>query len=170
MTSSYSFSETFTLTHAKYLASKVVSDLYQCKNFYGSPTDTQIESYRKELIVMLAGGYVSEYEFGFKRNDQRIVSWQYRVSAGGDLVGGSDDRSGGIYARAKTAGASIFNFMSYSTNWHALNATDQALVKAKHPVNRGIGALPGDGSGYWKTDRVYSNAGTAIERRTFIPS
>jgi hypothetical protein len=169
MTSSYSISETFTLTHAKHLASKVVSDLYQCRNFYGEPSEAQISKYQDELIVMLAGGYVREYEFGFKKNDLRIVSWQYRVNASGDLVGGADDRSGGIYARADTSGATHFNFMSYSQAWFDLTSGEQNNVKAKHPVSRGTGHLPSDGTGYWQTDRTYSSAGVAIERKTFRP-
>ncbi len=170
MTSSYSTSQTFTLTHAKHLASKVVSDMYQCRNFYGEPSEAQIVNYQEELIVMLAGGYVKEYEFGFKKNDQRIISWQYRVNASGDLVGGTDDRSGGIYARANVAGAIHFNFMSYTPAWFALTASEKSTIKAKHPVSRSTGDLPGDGSGYWHTDRTYSSAGVAIERKTFRPS
>ncbi|MDF9278432.1 hypothetical protein P4U43_11595 [Arthrobacter sp. EH-1B-1] len=169
MTSSYSISETFTLTHAKHLASKVVSDLYQCHNFYGEPSEMQIAKYQDELIVMLAGGYVNEYEFGFKKNDQRIVSWQYRVNGSGDLVGGIDNRSGGLYARADTSGATVFNFMSYSQAWFSLSSSEQINVKSKHPVDRSAGDLPSDGLGYWHTDRTYSSAGVAIERKTFRP-
>lgn len=169
MTGSYSVSGTFSLTHAKYLASKVVSDLYQCRNFYGEPSEAQISDYQDELIVMLAGGYLKEYEFGFKKNDQRIVSWQYRVNASGDLVGGNDDRSGGIYARADIRGATHFNFMSYSQAWFDLSSNEQSNVKSKHPIDRGTGYLPSDGAGYWHTDRTYSSAGVAIERKTFRP-
>lgn len=169
MTSSYSISETFTLTHAKHLASKVVSDLYQCRNFYGEPSEAQITKYQDELIVMLAGGYVNEYEFGFQKNDQRIVSWQYRVNTSGDLVGGIDNRSGGIYARANTSGATHFNFISYSQAWFDLNSSEQINVKSKHPIDRSTGNLPSDGAGYWHTDRTYSSAGVAIERKTFRP-
>ncbi|EAR25266.1 hypothetical protein A20C1_01721 [marine actinobacterium PHSC20C1] len=169
MTGSYSVSQTFTLTHAKHLASKVVSDLYQCRNFYGEPSEAQIARYQEELIVMLAGGYVKEYEFGFKKRDQRIVSWQYRVNASGDLVGGADDRSGGIYARADISGATHFNFMSYSQAWFDLSSDETDTVKSKHPVDRNTGDLPSDGNGYWHTDRTYSSAGVAIERKTFRP-
>ena len=169
MTNSYSTSETFTLTHAKHLASKVVSDLYQCRKFYGEPSEAQIARYQDELIVMLAGGYVKDYEFGFKKNDLRVVSWQYLVNASGDLVGGADDRSGGIYARADISGATHFNFMSYSQAWLDLASNEQSIVRTKHSINRNAGYLPSDGSGYWQTDRTYSSAGVAIERKTFRP-
>ena len=55
MTTSATATQTFTLTHAKYLASKVVSDMYQCSRLYGSPSADQIANYEKELVVMLAG-------------------------------------------------------------------------------------------------------------------
>lgn len=170
MSGSYSVSQTFTLTHAKHLASRVTSDLYQCHNFYGEPSAEQVTRYEEELIVMLVGSYIREYEFGFKKNDQRIVSWQYRVNSSGDLVGGSDDRSGGIYARADISGATYFNFMSYSQAWFDLTFDARNDVKSEHSVERSTGQLPGDGSGYWHTDRTYSSAGVAIERRTFRPA
>lgn len=169
MTTSYSTSETFTLTHARHLASKVVADMYQCHRFYGEPSESMIPRYQDELIVMLAGRYVKDYEFGFKHNGQRVVSWQYRVTASGDLVGGSDDRSGGIYARASVAGAVFFNFMNYTSAWYALTEAQQASVKAQHPVSRSTGTLPDDGAGYWETERRYSSGGVEIARRSFRP-
>ena len=169
MTTSYSASETFTLTHARHLASKVVADMYQCFRFYGEPSEAAISKYQNELIVMLAGRYVKDYEFGFKLNGQRLVSWQYRVTASGDLMGGSDERSGGIYARASVAGAEYFNFMSYTPAWFALTEAQKSSVKAQHPVTRSTGTLPDDGSGYWETERRYSSGGVEIARRSFRP-
>lgn len=169
MTGSYSGSETFTQTHASYLASKVVADLYQCHRFYGEPSEASIANYQDELIVLLLGGYVSEYEFGFKKDGQRVVSWQYRVNAAGDLVGGTDDRSGGIYARASVTGAVFFNFLSSSDAWFALTDAQKANVRGQHPVQRTSGTLPSDGAGYWETERRYSNGGLEITRRSFRP-
>lgn len=170
MSTSYTVSESFTVTHAKHLASKVISDMYQCQRFYRAPSAEQLEEYHGELIAMLAGGYIDEYEFGFKRNDQRIVSWQYRAGSNGDLSGGSDDRSGGVYARADITGAGYFNFMSYTSAWHALTPAQQDLVRAKHSIRRVHGTQPEDGSGVWATDRTYSNGGVAVTRRSFRPS
>ncbi|WP_164478320.1 HORMA-1 domain-containing protein [Mycolicibacterium stellerae] len=169
MTQSNTVTQTFTRTHAKYLASKVIGDLYQCHTYYERPTEADIVEYQEELVVMLANGYVSEYEFGFERSDRRIVSWQYRVDARGELVGGSDDLSGGIYARASVANASFFNFMSYSWKWSLLTRPEQNAVKAEHHVQRTDGELPMDGNGYWQTDRTYTSGGVALERRTFRP-
>ena len=168
MSLSATYSESFTRTHAKYLASKVVTDLYQCSRLYGSPSATDVAGYEEELVEMLAGGYVSEYEFGFKKGDGRIVSWQYRVTVLGTLVGG-DDRAGGVYAKADVSGASYYNFMTYSFAWSNLTPAQQDAVRSRHSIVRSSGSLPADGNGYWTQDRTYSNGGVSVGRRTFRP-
>src|SRR4051794_27015052 len=130
MSYSYTTSETFTIAHARRLAAKVSADMEQCRRLYGKPSAANIAEYQEELTVMLHGGYVSEYEFGFKTaDDRRVVSWKYVVTANGDLPGG---RSGGLYAQANIGNASLFNFMSYSDEWIALDSAGRDKVKAKH--------------------------------------
>lgn len=143
--------------------------MYQCHRFYGKPDEDMIPRYEAELAVMLLGKYVSTYEFGFKVNEQRVLAWQYNVNAYGDLAGGRDDRSGGISPRATIASATPFNFMSYSQAWWDLTEAGRDAVRAKHSIVRSTGTLPGDGTGYWVTDRTYSSSGIAVERRTFRP-
>src|SRR5437870_569267 len=87
-------SESFTLTHAKYLASKVTADMLRCQQLYGSPSNGQINDYGTELALLLRDGYVAVYEFGFQRNDQRLVSWRYTVDSSG--ISATDDRPGRI--------------------------------------------------------------------------
>lgn len=169
--STLSATQTFTRTHAKHLASKVVTDLYQCARLYGSPATDDIDDYEEELVELLVGGHVSNYEFGFKKNGKRVVSWQYTVNAAGDLVGGSaDDGAGGVYARAKVADATYFNFLSYSQEWWNLTQAQKNTIKAKLPVHRSPGTLPSDGNGYWVSDRTYTNGGTSVSRKTFRPT
>lgn len=164
-------SQSFTRSHAKYLASKVVADLYQCARLYGRPSTDSIPDYEAELVELLVGGYVREYEFGFKQHGMRVVSWQYSVTVGGDLVGGStDDSAGGVYARAKVAGADYFNFLSYSQKWFGLGSSERDRVEATLPFSRSTGTLPADGNGYWVQDKTYSSSGTSVARRTFRPS
>lgn len=169
MTLSTTITQTFTHTHAKHLASKVVSDLYQCHCYYDQPSETSILEYQEELVVMLAHGFVSAYEFGFEQNERRVVCWQYTVNSCGDLVGGADDFSGGIYARADISRSRYFNFMTYSQSWADLASSDQSAVLAQHVVRRDTGNLPLDGYGYWETDRTYGSGGVLLERRTFRP-
>lgn len=163
--------QSFTRTNAKYLASKVVTDLYQCARLYGRPSTDSIADYEAELIELVVGGYVDKYEFGFKQDGKRVVSWHYTVTAGGDLVGGgTDDSAGGVYARAKVVGADYFNFLSYSQKWFGLTSSDRDRIKRALPFTRSAGTLPADGNGYWVQDKTYLSSGTSVARRTFRPS
>lgn len=166
--STYSATQTFTRTNAKYLASKVVADLYQCSRFYGKPLREHVPDYEAELVELLVGGYLSAYEFGFKKDGKRIVTWQYTVR-NGDLVG-TDDGAGRVYARADVSGAESYNYASYTSAWFALPQAQKDAFKAGVPISRTTGDLPADGSGYWVSDKNYSNGGTAVARRTFRPT
>lgn len=161
------FTATFTRTHAKHLASKVITDLYQCSMFYDRPHEDDIEDYETELIEMLANEYVSNYEFGFKRDGKRVLTWHYTVGPDGGLHG--DSIAGAIYAKAAVADAVYFNFMTYSGKWSKLTETQQTNFQKALPFQRTAGAAPVDGTGYWQTDHGYSAGGVRIERKTFRP-
>ncbi len=167
MSYSYTTTESFTLTHARRLAAKVAADMHQCRRFYGQPTDTQIENYQQELIVLLHGGFVSSYEFGFKtKNGLRVVSWSYTVGPSGDLEGG---RSGGLFPSADISNAVTFNFLSYSSAWFSLSTVERDKVKANYAVKRTDGSPPKDGNGYWDSSRHYASGGVAVTRKEFRP-
>jgi hypothetical protein len=169
MTTSYSYttSETFTLTHARRLAAKVAADMHQCQRLYGHLTETQIENYQQELIVLLHGGYIESYEFGFQTEDERrIVSWFYTVGPSGDLEGG---RSGGLFPSADISDAVMFNFLSCNSKWFALSTLERNKIKASYPVQRTEGSAPQDGNGYWDSSRLYASGGVAITRKEFRP-
>ena len=168
MTQSFTTTASFTLTHAKHLASKVVSDLYQCSVLYDQPSAASIPNYETELIELLAGEYVADYEFGFKKDDQRIVSWRYTVGPDGGLHGG-DANAGSLYARADVTGATHFNFLTYSAKWFNLSSSSKATIEAALPFQRNVASLPGDGSGYWQTDHGYTAGGVLVARKTFRP-
>jgi hypothetical protein len=89
-------SETFTLTQAKYLASKVAADMRRCQQIYGKPTDSEINDYGTELAILLRDGYVKSYEFGYVRDadEERILTWRYAVDSAGELA--ANDRPGRI--------------------------------------------------------------------------
>lgn len=165
----YSTTDTvsYTKAHAKQLASKIVTELYQCHRHYGRPSRASVSEYEQELIELLSGEYVAAYEFGFKRNDARVVCWEYKVRIDGSIEGG--DSAGGVYARADVADASYYNFLSYSDAWFQLSDADKARVKERLPFKRGSGSLPSDGDGYWAADRAYVAGGRRVERRTFRP-
>lgn len=166
MTSTYTTTDSFTLVHVRKLAAKVAADMDQCRRLYGEPSTAQIEAYREELVVMLHGGYISNYEFGYQTSgERRVVSWLYAVTRG-DLEGG---RSGGLYTQADISGATMFNFLTTNTDWSRLGASGQEAVKQRHSIRRITGEPPRDGNGRWVRDRNYSAGGVAIERQEFRP-
>jgi len=165
---SYTTTTTFTLTHAKHLAAKVITDLYQCHLLYGHPTGESIADYLTELIELLAGGYVGTYEFGFRKNGERVIAWRYSVGADGGLHGG-DANAGNLYARASVVGAEYYNHLTYSDHWLEIGDAAREAVRARLPFQRKTASLPGDGQGYWQTDHGYTSGGRRIERTTFRP-
>jgi hypothetical protein len=165
-TSTFSLTESFTLTHAKELSSRVAADLRLCAIYYERPSAPDIEQYTEELTQLLRYGYVDRYEFGFKRDGSRVVSWRYAVTQSGILEGGGPGR---IYARAEVATAAFFNYLWRSAKWWALSAEERARFEQGLPVQRTGSEPPSDGKGYWTSDRTYSAGGVSIARETFRP-
>ena len=166
MTNTYTTSGTFTKTNVEYVASKLVADLRGLRAYYGQPSESAIWDFYEELVELLAGGYVDNVEYGFKRHGQRIVSLYYEARTDGSL---SDGKSGGVYARADISGASWFSFLVYSGKWASLSPGAQQAIEARLSIKRSHGQAPGDGNGYWSTDRTYSSQGIGVQRRTFRP-
>lgn len=164
---SYTYTKTFTRTHAKYLASKVVADLYQCALLYDHPSSDSIEAYEEELTTLLADRYVDTYEFGFKRNGNRVLSWLYTVGLAGDLE--ADSRSGSLTRGVDIGDADYFNFLSYSDEWWALTDAQRETIKGGLPFRRTSGSAPGAGSGHWVTEHSYSSGGVLVSRKVFKP-
>ena len=166
MTNTYTTSTAFTKTNAQYLASKVVADLRGLRAYYSQPSEVAIWDFYEELVELLTGGYVARVEYGFKRYGQRIVSLYYEARTDGTLA---DGKSGGVYARADISGASWFSFLVYSGKWDLLSSSAQQQIKARYTIKRSFGQEPGDGDGYWNTDRSYASQGVGVQRRTFRP-
>ena len=166
MANTFTTTNTFTRTNAEYLASKVVADLRGMRAYYDWPSESLIGDYYAELAELLAGSYVASVEYGFQRNGERVVTLYYDVRTDGSLT---DGKSGGVYARADISGASWFSFLVYSGKWDSLSPSAQQEIEARLPIKRNYGEAPGDGSGYWITDRSYSSEGVGTQRRTFRP-
>jgi hypothetical protein len=166
MTQTFTTTSTFTRTSARHISSKVVTDLRRINFYYGRPTEEEIEAYYGELVELLAEGYLESVEYGFRRDGQRVVSVYYEVRADGSL---SDNRAGGLYARADTSAASWFSFMNKSATFFALPPPERERIEERLPVRRTPGHAPVDGSGYWITDRSYAADGVGTQRRIFRP-
>ena len=159
--------QTFTRTSAKYIASKVATDLYRLCRYYGRPTEQQIADYDQELTELLAGRFVASVEYGFKSGGSRVLSLMYQVHTDGSI---SDANPGAVFARAPVASATWFSFLMYTPAWSALSATEKARIEGGLPFSRTSGTSPSDGAGRWVVDRGYAADGTGIQRRTFIPN
>ncbi|GJE41549.1 hypothetical protein [Methylobacterium soli] len=167
---SYSFaltesaSETFTVTHARHMAAKVATDLKRIQRLYGGiPTDSTIADYETEVIELLKAGYLGTVTFGFRR-DGKWIEPTLRYTAK-DLAGmpSGDDDPGKIRASANVSGATFYNYLTYSSAWDRLSASEQEAFKKRMPFYRG-GAPEPNIDGYLTNDRTYSSGGRALDR------
>lgn len=162
MSSSYTFSDTesFTLTHAKRLASKVAADLKRFQRFYGLPSDLWIDRYERELVELLKRDALSYIVYGFKRNGQWTeAAVRYKALAGGQLD--VDDDPGRVRPNLDVAGAGFTSFRSTS---RALSDQEAQEIDEAAGFSRVSGSAPDLESGYWAEDRTYSAGGRGLGR------
>jgi len=159
--------ESFTLTNAKYLASKVTTAMRRCQQLYGSPSDPNINDYGTEIAIYLRDGYIKSYEFGFVRvaDDERILTWKYSVDSSGNLA--SNDRPGRILAGANIGAASFRTYLKYTDKYTNLASDAKAAAKASVPIQRTEAEEYGSSLGTWQYDLCYSSSGVAMSRQTF---
>lgn len=166
MSNSYTYTEntTFTVTHAKRLAAKVATDLKRLQRFYGSPSDSQIESYESEVVKFLRAGLLETVTYGYKRDDMWIeptLKYTARDLANSNA---NDDDPGRIRPGADITGASFYSFLTYNkVNWSALSASQKQEFENSLPIKRGGATEPGV-NGYYATDLTYSSGGKALDR------
>lgn len=165
MSLSYSASatETFTIAHARYIASKVATDLKRFQRFYNGPNDESIDNYEGELTVLLKHDVIASVVYGFKRDGEWTeAAVRYRALPGGSLS--VDDDPGKIRPGLDIAGASFTSFLSYNGNWDKLSAAEQAAIKGACPFQRSTGWAPSLEAGYWADDLSYSAGGRGLGR------
>lgn len=165
-THTLSTARTFTRTSAQHVASKVAADLRRLQSYYGSPSDAWIDMYRVELCELLAGGYLAAVEYGFQREERRVLSLSYTARVDGTLA---DAHAGGVPVGVDVTGARWFSFLSYSEAWMRLSRDEKQRVQARLPFRRATGTAPEDGDGFWREDRAYASDGTGTLRRVFRP-
>ncbi len=163
--SSFTVTETttFTVTHARHLASKVSADLKRMQRFYGEPSDANIAQYEAEVIEMLKAGYLGTLTLGYKRDGAWIeptLRYTARDLAGDDSA---DDDPGRVRPGANIANATFYNYMTYSSRWNSLSSAEQDAFKKALPFYRG-GAPEPTVSGYLESDRTYSSGGRSLNR------
>lgn len=166
--SSYSFTvaetQTFTVTHARHIAAKVATDLRRMQRFYGYPSDTRIEEFEAELVVLLKAGYLEEVTYGFKRGDDWIEP-SLRYTAGDLLSTGTDDDPGRVRQGRNVSGASFYSYLTYSAKYHNASSADKDIALKDLPFERCGAPSPGI-IGYLESDKTYSAGGRALNRAT----
>ncbi len=164
LTYTQSQTETFTITNAKYLASKVYADLlrlhrYYCGTHYG-PTLDEIKQYHDELVLLQMHGYLEEIEYGFVYNDSWVKALKYTARQGSALTA-NDDPGGIRFSSGVPLTAKFSSMLWYNAKWIAAPQHEKDNFKNISPVNRGTG----DGyAGIWKQQREYSSGGHGLAR------
>jgi hypothetical protein len=158
-------SETFTVAHAKRIASKVATDLLRFQSLYGSPTNQWIDDYEEELVEMLRHDVVDYVEYGFKRDGKWTeAAVRYKALPGGTLV--ADDDPGKIRPRLDVAAASFTSFMSYNSKWWSKTQAERDAIKQSCPLRRTSGLAPALEARNWGDDLNYVAGGRGLGRAT----
>ena len=163
MTQTFTGVRTFTLTDAKYIASKVATDLKRIQRFYGFPSNNQIDDFETELAIYLKYGFLDSVTYGFQKNDQWIepmVKYNAQELSG---YASKDDDPGLIKPNADISGAKFCSFLTYSTAWWLTTNSEQNEFKKLLPINRTTGSEPGF-NGYLSRDLTYSSGGQSLNR------
>lgn len=165
--STFTTTSSFTITHARYVTSKIAADLRQLKLLYGGPSDSDIVDYAEEAALLLRDGYLERVDFGFKRRTQSGEEWvlllRYVVRAGAL----SDDHAGRVPAGVSTGAAYFNSYLTYTSKFYALTSSEREKVKQALPVKRTPAGEAGFATGTWGNNRGYSSNHQGVERSVF---
>jgi hypothetical protein len=162
MSSSFSVTESFTVVHARHMASKVATDLLRFQRFYSKPTNESIDAYEAEVAELLKEDYLRAVAYGFQRNGKWVEGLRYRSLPGGVLV--ADDDPGKLQPGADISNCQFASFLEYNDRWFAASDAERDRVLSKLPFQRSTGTEPGLEAGYWSENRTYSAGGRGIAR------
>lgn len=167
MMSTYTTSSTFTITHARYITSKVAADLRQLRLFYGSPSDDAIARYAEEAALLLRDGYIERVDFGFKRDTVRGSEWvlllRY-VARSGEFA---DEHAGRVPAGVALDHTYFHSYLTYTGKYLNLSQYERDRVKESLPVHRTSGVDAGFATGTWDSGRGYSSNQQGVARSVF---
>jgi HORMA domain-containing protein len=110
MSMSYTTNDTFSIIHARRIASRVAADLLRFQSFYGLPSDKSIDDYEEELAVLLNHDVLAWVEYGFQRSGKWTeAAVRYTALPGGTLI--ASDDPGKIRPNLDVAGAQFTSFL-----------------------------------------------------------
>ena len=160
--SSYTYSQSFTETHAKHLAAKVATDLKRIQRFYGLPSDKDIDEYEQEITQFLKKGFLKEVTYGYKRDDKWIQPTLKYSSK--DLANtGIDDNPGKVRPGADVSGAGFYSYMTFSDSYFNSTTDEREKFGESLPFKRSGADYPST-DGYFSNDRSYSSGGRGLDR------
>lgn len=157
---------TFTLTHAKYIAASVATDLMRFTRFYKNPSIAEINNYEIELAALLKAGYLDKVVYGFYRNDKWVEALMYRAAPDGTLV--RNDDPGKIRPGTDVPGELFTSHLWRNSRWFELSQAEKEAFYAELPIKRSPSAVMELESGRWSSDLNYSAGGRSITRSTII--
>ena len=166
---SYSIAATrsFSISHARYVTSKVAADLDLLRAYYGWPAADYVTRFAEEAALLLNLRYLRSVEYGFRRNGKVILALKYVARSDGTLH--SDERPGRVPFGLDVSGARSYSFLEYSDSFLGESSQVRAQVEAALPVRRSEGPTPETAFGYWEQSRSYSSNGEGVLRSIFRP-
>ena len=164
MTYSLTRTSTFTITEARYIASKLGADLRNLNARYGRPRLDWIPDYVEETAQYLKASYLDYVDFGFKTGGEWKLRLRYTAVAGGQL---RDDVPGGLPSALDVAPYEFHSFLSQNDAFHALTTTERASFKAALPIDRTPGTEPTAYAGSNGSTSQYSRSGQGLDRSLY---
>lgn len=155
----------FTLTHARHLASKVATDLKRVQRFYGYPSDKDIADYEAEITELLRKGYLGTVTYGFQKDGNWIEPTLRYTARDLSSLSSTDDDPGKVRPNANVSGAAFTSYLTYSPAWEKLQSSEKDSFKKGLPFQRTGAAAPGV-NGYFSSDKTYASGSKALDRST----
>lgn len=165
MTATDTLSSTFTITDARYVASKLGADLRNLNARYGKPLLSSIDNYVEETAQFLRAGFMDTVDFGFKAGGSWVLRLRYTAAAGGQL---RDLPPGRLPAAVDVAGRTFYSYLTYSNAYWAATPEQRAAFRRSLPFERTSGDEPLLGSGTSTNGSQYSRNGAGLSRDVFV--
>lgn len=162
MTNSQTRSASFTITDARYVASKIGADLRSVNSVYGAPDLTHIDDYVEEVAQLLKAGYMHTVDYGFKSGDVWKLRLRYTATIGGQL---RDDTPGRLPYDAPVTGVPFYSYLQYSSTFSSMDAARRRKFTESLPISRTGADEPGLGGGSYGTAATYARNGQGVGRQ-----
>ncbi len=162
MTYSYTQTDSWSHTHARFVAGKVAADLRQMQQEYGKPTDEHLNDLLEELVAYLADAYLDYVEYGFRFGDRWVIAHKYTAAQLGSLS--TDDRSGRIRRGADITGAYWWSYLVKNDQWWDLTQTERDRYETAIRIKRTSGSDASVGPSGWAPEKAYSSGGGGVHR------